>query len=128
MGNCFKLQRASESWVDDDEWEVDVVEGTKAAAENEKTGRVEVKIRVTKRQVQELLQQAARDGKGKRATEKVLTDLINSGTEWRHWFLDRDSIRRCTDYRNAGSRDDFFGSSSSGNLLYISTYVFLVCD
>ena len=84
MGNCFKLQRASESWVDDDEWEVDVVEEKTAAGENEKTERVEVKIRVTKRQVQELLQQAARDGKGKRSTEKVLTDLINSGTVCYH--------------------------------------------
>ncbi|KAI5007439.1 uncharacterized protein LOC123440361 [Hordeum vulgare subsp. vulgare] len=87
MGNCFKLQRAAESWVDDEEWEVDMTTGgnkNEVKVAGEKTGRVEVKIRVTKRQVQELLQQAARDGKGKRATEKVLADLINSGTVCYH--------------------------------------------
>ncbi|XP_051226271.1 uncharacterized protein [Lolium perenne] len=76
--NCFKSQRAVASWVDDDEWVVDVEEGKRPAAEKVDRG-VEVKIRVTKRQVQELLQKAGLDGKGP-WTEQVLAELINSGT------------------------------------------------
>uniref|UniRef100_A0ACD5WG63 Uncharacterized protein n=2 Tax=Avena sativa TaxID=4498 RepID=A0ACD5WG63_AVESA len=81
MGNCLKLQRCAETWVDDgDEWEVDMAEeGKRVAAEKTADQRVEVKIRVTKRQVQELLQKAGRDGNGA-WTEKVLAELINSGT------------------------------------------------
>jgi hypothetical protein len=78
MGNCFKSQRGAESWVDDDEWAVDVEEGKRLAAEK-MDQRVEVKIRVTKRQVQELLQKAGQDGNGQ-WTEKVIAELINSGT------------------------------------------------
>ncbi|CAM0883256.1 unnamed protein product [Alopecurus aequalis] len=77
MGNCFKLQRASASWVDEDEWEVDVEEKKRVAADRGE--RCEVKIRVTKRQVQELLEKASREGKGQ-WTEQVIAELINSGT------------------------------------------------
>ncbi|KQK10147.1 uncharacterized protein LOC100831821 [Brachypodium distachyon] len=73
MGNCLKLQRSAASWVDDDEWEVD--ERMPAV---EKMERVEVKIKVTKRQVQELLQKAGRDCKGSSA-EKLLAELMDSG-------------------------------------------------
>ncbi|XP_062186417.1 uncharacterized protein LOC133889997 [Phragmites australis] len=75
MGNCCKLQRAA-SWVDDDEWEAAEDNGTAAV---EKTERVEVKIRVTRRQLQELLDKAmGRDGKVQQV-EKVLEELMSSG-------------------------------------------------
>ncbi|XP_062208624.1 uncharacterized protein LOC133910123 [Phragmites australis] len=75
MGNCLKLQREA-SWVDDGEWEVAEGKGTAAV---EKMERVEVKIRVTKRQLQELLEKAGgRDGKV-RQVEKVLAELMTSG-------------------------------------------------
>ncbi|KAK1667850.1 hypothetical protein QYE76_056009 [Lolium multiflorum] len=77
--NCFKSQRAAASWVDDDEWVVDVEEEGNSAAAEKVDQRVEVKIRVTKRQVQELLQKAGLDGMGA-WTEQVLAELINSGT------------------------------------------------
>uniref|UniRef100_A0ACD5VT94 Uncharacterized protein n=1 Tax=Avena sativa TaxID=4498 RepID=A0ACD5VT94_AVESA len=80
MGNCLKLQRCAETWEDEDQWEFDMEEGKgPVAAEKTADQRVEVKIRVTKRQVQELLQKAGRDGNGA-WTEKVLAELINSGT------------------------------------------------
>jgi hypothetical protein len=77
--NCFKPQRASASWVDGHEWVVDVEEEGKRVAIEKVDQRVEVKIRVTKRQVLELLQKAGLDGKGP-WTEQVLAELINSGT------------------------------------------------
>ena len=78
MGNCFKVQHSAASWVDEDEWEVDVEEEKRAAAEKVERAEV-IKIRVTKRQVQELLQKAGRDCKGQ-WTEQVLAELINAGT------------------------------------------------
>lgn len=92
MGNCcFKPQRAA-VWADGDEWEEEFAAESKsaksAAAEAIKMDhRVEVKIRVTKRQLQELLEKAggARrgcDGKAKAAqqqAESVLAELMTSG-------------------------------------------------
>ncbi|TVU34836.1 hypothetical protein EJB05_16689, partial [Eragrostis curvula] len=59
MGNCLKLQRSA-SWADGHEWEEEekATVGKGTAASVEKMERVEVKIRVTKRQLQELLEKA----------------------------------------------------------------------
>ncbi|RLN25330.1 uncharacterized protein C2845_PM07G26630 [Panicum miliaceum] len=87
MGNCFKLQRAA-VWADGDEWEEEELAAgsnkakAKAAAAEAKVDRVEVKIRVTKRQLQELLEKAGGRGGCKakaRQAEKVLAELMTSG-------------------------------------------------
>ncbi|KAG8055126.1 hypothetical protein GUJ93_ZPchr0001g30001 [Zizania palustris] len=86
MGNCFKSQRAAaaSTWADDDEWEEKQKQQQqlqlqlKEMAAVEKMERVEVKIRVTRRQLQELLEKAAGEGKG-RPVEKVLAEMISSG-------------------------------------------------
>ncbi|PUZ54402.1 hypothetical protein GQ55_5G129100 [Panicum hallii var. hallii] len=84
MGNCLKLQRAA-VWADGDEWEEEWAAGSeaKAAAAEAKVDRVEVKIKVTKRQLQELLEKAG-GGRGAckakaRQAEKVLAELMTSG-------------------------------------------------
>jgi hypothetical protein len=70
MGNCLKLQRAA-SWADDHEWEDEVAV--------EKVDRcVEVKIRVTKRQLQELLekQTGGRDGTVRQQQVELMTSGV----------------------------------------------------
>ncbi|KAG8078190.1 hypothetical protein GUJ93_ZPchr0007g3725 [Zizania palustris] len=85
MGNCFKSQRAAAPWADDDEWgeeeeEQHQLQEEKEMAALEKMERVEVKIRVTRRQLQELLEKAAAgEGKKGRPVEKVLAEMISSG-------------------------------------------------
>ncbi|GJM92881.1 hypothetical protein PR202_ga09387 [Eleusine coracana subsp. coracana] len=87
MGNCLKLQRGA-AWADGHEWEEEeevVVKGKPAVA---KTERAEVKIRVTKRQLQELLEKAGGGGQDskmrQRQMEKVLAELMNSGVVCYH--------------------------------------------
>jgi len=94
MGNCLRPQRAA-TWADGDEWEeeAEVCSRTAAAA-----AAVEVKIRVTRRQLQELLEKAGcggglgDGGKAKRRqVEEVLAELMTSGRVCyqqemrRHW-------------------------------------------
>ncbi|XP_066315175.1 uncharacterized protein [Miscanthus floridulus] len=88
MGNCLRLQRAA-TWADGDEWEAAEV-CSKAAATAVEEKKVEVKIRVTRRQLQELLEKAG--GKAKRRqVEEVLAELMTSGRVCyqqemrRHW-------------------------------------------
>jgi len=85
MGNCLKPQRAA-VWADGDEWEEEELAAgsnkAKAAAEAKTVDRVEVKIRVTKRQLQELLEKAGGRGGCKakaRRAEEVLAELMTSG-------------------------------------------------
>ncbi|XP_066310053.1 uncharacterized protein [Miscanthus floridulus] len=92
MGNCLKPQRAA-TWADGDEWEEEAeVCSSKAAAAAVEEKRVEVKIRVTRRQLQELLEKAGCGGKAKRRqVEEVLAELMASGRVCyqqemrRHW-------------------------------------------
>ncbi|XP_006644835.1 uncharacterized protein LOC102706701 [Oryza brachyantha] len=100
MGNCFKSQRAAASWADDGEWEDEEERQHQLheMAAAEKMERVEVKIRVTRRQLQELLEKAAGEGKG-RPVEKVLAEMISSGkvcyeqeAASRHWRPSLQSI------------------------------------
>ena len=88
MGNCLRLQGAA-TWADGDEWEAAEV-CSKAAATAVEEKKVEVKIRVTRRQLQELLEKAG--GKAKRRqVEEVLAELMTSGRVCyqqemrRHW-------------------------------------------
>ncbi|CAO2177940.1 unnamed protein product [Urochloa humidicola] len=85
MGNCcLKLNRAA-VWADGDEWEEEWAESkaAKVAAAEAKMDhhRVEVKIRVTKRQLQELLEKAGghRGCAKAQQAEKVLAELMTSG-------------------------------------------------
>jgi hypothetical protein len=83
MGNCCFNPRREAVWADGDEWEEFAAESKAKAADAVKMGhgRVEVKIRVTKRQLQELLEKAG-GGKGKAAqkqAEDVLAELMTSG-------------------------------------------------
>lgn len=79
MGNCLKLQRAA-SWADGDEWEEEAEVCSKAAAASAaaEEKKVEVKIRVTRRQMQELLEKAGGKAKG-RQVEEVLAELMTCG-------------------------------------------------
>ncbi|WVZ68536.1 hypothetical protein U9M48_017466 [Paspalum notatum var. saurae] len=85
MGNCLKPQRAA-SWADGDEWEeAEVCCKGPAAAAGVEEKKVEVKIRVTRRQLQELLEKAATAGGGgggkakARQVEEVLAELMTTG-------------------------------------------------
>ncbi|KAF8766084.1 hypothetical protein HU200_007575 [Digitaria exilis] len=92
MGNCLKLQRAA-VWADGDEWEEEELAGYEgkaaaAAAEAKVEVKIRVTIRITKRQLHELmektgsghgLQLPAALGGGRRSTEQLLADIMNSG-------------------------------------------------
>ncbi|KAK3162176.1 hypothetical protein QOZ80_1AG0036380 [Eleusine coracana subsp. coracana] len=82
MGNCLKLQRGA-AWADGHEWEEEEEVVVKRKPAVVKTESVEVKIKVTKRQLQELLEKAGGGGQDckmrQREVEKVLAELMNSG-------------------------------------------------
>nr|CAB3474519.1 unnamed protein product [Digitaria exilis] len=92
MGNCSAPQRAVESWADDGEWEEEASseEGDHHHHDHERREEhaSEVTIRITKRQLHELmektgsghgLQLPAALGGGRRSTEQLLADIMNSG-------------------------------------------------
>lgn len=93
MGNCLRLRRAA-TWADGDEWEEEAEPCSKAkAAPAAVEDKVEVKIRVTRRQLQELLEKATAGGKAsQRQVEEVLAELMTSGTVC--YPRQRDEIRR----------------------------------
>lgn len=83
MGNCLRPQRAA-TWADGDEWEEAKVCSKASAAAAAVEEKVEVKIRVTRRQLKELLEKAGGgSGYGKQAkrrqVEEVLAELMTSG-------------------------------------------------
>ncbi|GJM92882.1 hypothetical protein PR202_ga09388 [Eleusine coracana subsp. coracana] len=99
MGNCGASRHAVESWADDGEWEE-----TDASSEegdhhhhghghgrNEDHGS-EVTIRITRRQLQELMEKKKQGHGGLvvgGSTEQLLADIMNSGEvrhhEEAHW-------------------------------------------
>src|SRR5688572_29442549 len=96
MGNCLRLRRAA-TWADGDEREEEAEHCSKAkAAPAAVEDKVEVKIRVTRRQLQELLEKASGSGGGgkasRRQVEEVLAELMTSGTVC--YPRQRDEIRR----------------------------------
>ncbi|KAG8068165.1 hypothetical protein GUJ93_ZPchr0005g14952 [Zizania palustris] len=80
MGNCAAPSRRAASWTDDGE-----LVSPELGLE-ERTGGVEVKINVSRRQLQELLEMAAAAGGGDGV---VLASIINAGEvvdhRHRHW-------------------------------------------
>ncbi|KAM0901905.1 hypothetical protein ACQ4PT_019655 [Festuca glaucescens] len=95
MGNCAAPSRhAGESWADDGEWEWEEASSSSSdnhhhhhhrASEEEHT---EVTIRITKRQLHELMERKASGGSSGR-TRQLLEDFMNSG-EVHHHDLHRD--------------------------------------
>ncbi|RLN21871.1 protein odd-skipped [Panicum miliaceum] len=99
MGNCTASQRAVESWADDGEWE----EEASSSEEGDHHRRhhdhhewreehaSEVTIRITKRQLHELMEKRG-SGHGlqlpglgsRRSTEQLLADIMNSGEVHHH--------------------------------------------
>jgi hypothetical protein len=85
MGNCAVTQHAVTSWADDGEWELSP---TAEEAGPVTTGRrndehmAEVTIRITRRQLQELMEKRAGRGgvpKTRRAAAELLADVMNAG-------------------------------------------------
>jgi hypothetical protein len=125
MGNCTASQRAVESWVDDGEWEEEEEEATSSSSDGEHHHHhhdderrredhhdSEVTIRITKRQLHELMEKNGSGGhgglpllpgfgSGRRSAEQLLADIMNSGEvhhrdhqregHW-HWKLALQSI------------------------------------
>ncbi|CAL4973640.1 unnamed protein product [Urochloa decumbens] len=106
MGNCTASQRAVESWADDGEWEEETSseEGEHDhhhhhhhehdhERRQEEHGS-EVTIRITRRQLHELMEKRGGGGHGllqlpellgsRRSTEQLLADIMNSGEVHHH--------------------------------------------
>jgi hypothetical protein len=87
MGNCIaSSRRARESWADDGEWEWESEDDEhhhhRRAAEEEHPSS-KVTIRISKRQLHELMEKkASRGSAGK--TRQLLEDIISSGQVHHH--------------------------------------------
>lgn len=101
MGNCSSPQRAVQSWADDGEWEEEVSseEGDhhhhhhhhhQHGHERREEHGSEVTIRITKRQLHELMEKTSSSaghglqlpgllGGSRRSTEQLLAEIMNSG-------------------------------------------------
>ena len=95
MGNCAVTQHAVTSWADDGEWDVPSTEaeeeGAGAAAgtsgRKEEHAAAEVTIRITRKQLQELMEKRAGGLQGlrsRRAAAQLLADVMNAGRVCHH--------------------------------------------
>lgn len=95
MGNCAVTQHAVTSWADDGEWDVpSAAAAEEAAAAAGTSGRkddqaaAEVTIRITRKQLQELMEKRAAAGlhglKSRRAAAQLLADVMNAGQVYHH--------------------------------------------
>ena len=97
MGNCAVTQHAVTSWADDGEWDVPSTEaeedGAGAAAgtsgrKQEEHAAAEVTIRITRKQLQELMEKRAGGLHGlrsrRRAAAQLLADVMNAGRVCHH--------------------------------------------
>jgi hypothetical protein len=100
MGNCTASQRAVESWADDGEWEEEASsseEGNHHHRHHDDHDHhgSEVTIRITKRQLHELMEKRGGGDHGglqlpllgmgsRRSTEQLLADIMNSGEVHHH--------------------------------------------
>ncbi|XP_062186427.1 uncharacterized protein LOC133890007 [Phragmites australis] len=85
---CGASQHAGESWADDGEWEEETSSEEGDHHHERKEHALEVTIRITRRQLQELMEKKG-DGHGRgrgsrRATEQLLADIMNSGEVHHH--------------------------------------------
>jgi hypothetical protein len=102
MGNCGASRHAVESWADDGEWgeEEEVDEASSEEGDHQQQRghgtkeehhvTEEVTIRITRRQLQELMEKKKQGhgglgiGRGRRSTEQLLVDIMNSGEVHHH--------------------------------------------
>ncbi|CAO2177941.1 unnamed protein product [Urochloa humidicola] len=109
MGNCTASQRAVESWADDGDWEEEEETSSEEGDhhhhhhdhhhhdhhhERGDEHASEVTIRITKRQLHELMEKRGSGGHGlqlpgllagsRRSTEQLLADIMNSGEVHHH--------------------------------------------
>ncbi|KAL6614340.1 hypothetical protein ACP70R_036610 [Stipagrostis hirtigluma subsp. patula] len=87
MGNCAVTQQAVTSWADDGEWDLSSTDeeaaGTTSGRREEHAA--EVTIRISRRQLQELMdKRAARELKSRRSAAALLADIINAGEVYHH--------------------------------------------
>ncbi|XP_006644834.1 uncharacterized protein LOC102706426 [Oryza brachyantha] len=86
MGNCGASQRAVESWADGDEWEEEAAASSSSEDDHRERREhaAEVTIRITKRQLHELMEGKAGHGRSRRSTQQLLADIMNSGEVHHH--------------------------------------------
>ena len=92
MGNCAVTQHAVTSWADDGEWDVPSAEAEEAAAagtsgRKEEHAAAEVTIRITRKQLQELMEKRAGGLQGlrsRRAAAQLLADVMSAGRVYHH--------------------------------------------
>ncbi|KAE8781752.1 hypothetical protein D1007_44952 [Hordeum vulgare] len=85
MGNCAASRHAGESWTDDGEWDEEASSSTSEDGDHHHAS--EVTIRITKRQLQELMERKTPGGRG--STRQLLADIMESG-EVHHHDLHRE--------------------------------------
>ncbi|KAM3351975.1 hypothetical protein ACQJBY_023701 [Aegilops geniculata] len=89
MGNCAASRHAGESWADDGEWE----EASSTSEDSDhhhhhhhdasEEHLSEVTIRITKRQLHELMERKTPGGRGS-STRQLLADIMDSGEVHHH--------------------------------------------
>ncbi|KAJ1285779.1 hypothetical protein BS78_03G303100 [Paspalum vaginatum] len=95
MGNCAVAQHAVTSWADDGEWDVAEEEeerGAAAGASGRKkehaAAAAEVTIRITRKQLQELMEKRAGGLRGlksrRQAAARLLADVMDAGQVYHH--------------------------------------------
>jgi ketosteroid isomerase-like protein len=81
MGNCAVTQHAVTSWADDGEWELSPTAedaGPATTGSRNDEHMAEVTIRITRRQLQELMEKRA-GPKTRRAAVELLAEVMNAG-------------------------------------------------
>ncbi|CAO2177939.1 unnamed protein product [Urochloa humidicola] len=87
MGNCAVTQHAVTSWADDGEWDEPAAEEDAAGTSGRKEEHAEVTIRITRKQLQELMEKRAgglQGLKSRRAAAQLLADVMNAGQVYHH--------------------------------------------
>ncbi|KAF8766083.1 hypothetical protein HU200_007574 [Digitaria exilis] len=89
MGNCAVTQHAVTSWADDGEWDDETSPAADAGTSGRKEAEhAEVTIRITRKQLQELMEKRAGGLHGlksrRAAAAQLLADVMNAGQVYHH--------------------------------------------
>ncbi|XP_062207116.1 uncharacterized protein LOC133908913 [Phragmites australis] len=88
MGNCAVTPHTVTSWADDGEWDVPSTEEDEApGSSGRKEHTAEVTIRITRRQLQELMEKRAGSSYGlrsRRSAVQLLAGIMNAGEVYHH--------------------------------------------
>ncbi|CAO2182649.1 unnamed protein product [Urochloa humidicola] len=91
MGNCAVTRHAVTSWADDGEWDDEeptaAGESAAGASGRKEEHAAEVTIRITRKQLQELMEKRAgmlQGLKSRRAAAQLLADVMNAGHVYHH--------------------------------------------